>query len=63
MVQEIVVEEFVVYSVEDQVVKVTYIGSSSVLLEEMSIYQYSFSYGKITMWILVIKFINYDVVL
>lgn len=57
------VEEFVVYSVEDQVVKVTYIGSSSVLLEEMSIYQYSFSYGKITMWILVIKFINYDVVL
>lgn len=45
-------EEFVMYSVEGQVVKVTCIDSSSVFLEEMPIYQYSFTYRKITMLIL-----------
>lgn len=56
-------QKFVLYSVEGQVLKVDYLDSSSVLLEEMPIYQCSFTCGKITMLILVIKFIKYETVL
>lgn len=55
-------EKFVLCSVEGQVLKVAYLGSGSVLLE-MPICQYSFTCGKLTMLILVIKFIKYEIVL
>lgn len=56
-------EKFVLYSVKGQVLRVAYLDSSSVLLEEMPIYQCSFTCGKITMLILVIKFVKYETVL
>lgn len=56
-------QKFVLYLVEGQVLEVDYLDNSSVLLEEMPIYQCSFTCGKITMLILVIKFIKYETVL
>jgi len=54
---------FILYSVEGQVLKVTYLDSSRVLPEEMLIYQCSFTGGKITMMILVIKLIKDEIIL
>jgi len=63
VVQELVEEMFILYSVEGQVLKVTYLDSSRVLPEEMLIYQCSFTGGKITMMILVIKLIKDEIIL
>lgn len=62
VVQEMVEKKFVLYSVEGQVLKVTYSDSSGVLLEEMPFNQCSFTCGKITVLILVIKFVKYEIV-
>lgn len=56
-------EKFVTYSVADQVIKITSLGSTSVLLEDVPIYQCTCTCGKVALLMLVIKPIKYEVVL
>lgn len=56
-------EKFVIYSVADQVIKITFLDSTSVLLEDMPIYRCSGTCGKIALLIPVIKPIKYEIVL
>lgn len=41
-------EKFILYSTESQVLKVTYLDSNSVSLEEKAVYQWGVTCGKIT---------------
>lgn len=53
-------EKFFLYSAGDQVIKITFLDSISVLLD-MLIYQCSCTCGKIAMLIVVIKLSKYEI--
>lgn len=56
-------EKFVKDSVADQVIRISFLDSTSVLLEDVPIYQCSWSWGKIALLILAIESIKYEIVL
>lgn len=56
-------EKFVLCSFADQVIKIAFVDSTNVLLEDMPIYQCNCTCGKIALLILVIKPIRNEIVL
>lgn len=56
-------EKFVKDSVADQVIRISFLDSTSVLLEDIPICQCSWTWGKIALLMLIIESIKYAIVL